>query len=283
MNSRTWLNLALVILVAASAALMFYLPGPDKPAPPPALTALTPGQITRIAIERNDQPTLTFVKEGPHWRMTAPLRMPANTFRVESLLDITRTPSHARLDAAAQDLTQFKLAAPRVRVRLNDLEIAFGDTDPLNQRRYVRIGPTLHLIDDSDYYNLIALPTVWVSNALLAPDSRLIALELPGRKLTRQADGSWQAAPPPASASSADAVPTLVNEWTHAQALEVKPYQAANAQAQVTLRLQGQPQPLRFEVLAYTPELILARPDLGVQYHLVAELAERLLIVRGEE
>lgn len=275
-NSRTWLNIALLILVIASAVLANYLPGLNEPAPPPALTALKRDQVTRIAIERPAQPPLKFSKEKGGWVMTAPLQVAANEFRIESLLDITETPSHGQFPSTGQDLAKFKLDKSPVRVRLNDTQIAFGDSEPLNQRRYVALGTAIHVIDDLDFQSLSAPPATWVSMFLLPRDAKLTELILPDLKLIRNKQDDWSLSPASTSIS-ADALNAFIDEWRHAQALDVKPYVEGPTQGSVQIQLARQSQPLRFTIMARKPDLILARPELGVQYHLSAESGERLL------
>jgi hypothetical protein len=278
MGSRTWLNLGLLILAGALAIVAVYLPGVKKPAPLPALTSLTPAAITSIRIERKAQPAIALKKEASGWRLTEPLQLPANTVVVESLLGLTQAASHAQWVAASLDLEKFKLKSPRIRVRLNDVELGFGDTEPLEGRRYVLAGNTVHLITDGYYPKLIAPPASFVSLALLPGPARLEDIELPGLTLTHDAQG-WSAQP----GASPDAVNTLVQEWTAAQALQVRPYNAPASQIKlvetITLRQEGTQPPLRFIIVSRAPELILARPELGVQYHLPQDAAQRLLML----
>lgn len=276
MNSRVWLNIGLLILTGALAIVAVYLPGVKKPPPLPALTSLTPAAITSIRIERKDQPAIALKKEASSWRLTEPLQLPANTVVVESFLGLAQTASHAQWATASLDLEKFKLASPRIRVRLNDVELGFGDTEALEGRRYVLAGNTVHLIDDGYYPKLIAPPAYFASLALLPGPEPLTQIELPGLTLTRNAKG-WSAQP----AAAPDAVNTLVQEWTVAQALQVSLYTAPVSQDKpeeiITLR-QGA-EPLRFLIVSRTPELILARPELGVQYHLPQDAAQRLLML----
>ncbi len=276
MGSRTWLNLGLLILASALAIVAVYLPGVKKPAPLPALTSLTPETIISIRIERKNQPAIALKKDISGWRLTEPLPLSANTMTVESLLGLTQAVSHARWPATNLDLEKFKLKSPRMRVRLNNVELGFGDTEALEGRRYVLAGTTVHLITDSYYPRLIAPPVSFVSLALLPDQTRLEQIELPGLRLTRGATG-WSAQP----SASPDAVNILVQEWTAAQALQVSLYTAPAAQINpvetITLRQQDAPTPLRFVIVSRTPELILARPELGVQYHFPQHAAQRLL------
>ena len=276
MNSRNGLNLALLVLVVAIALIALYLPGIKKPVPLPLLTQLLPEQITHIHIARGGQQDIDLVKNTQGWTMIAPLPMPANAFRIDGLLRLTQTRSQSQFPVTAQDLRKFNLDAPPIRVRLNDTEIAFGAMEPLNHQRYVLIGNTVHLIFDIQHVNLIAPPTVWISNSLLPPAAQLTELTLPSVTLTRQDNGHWSVSPA-STELSGDNINVLLDEWTHAQAVQVNPYANAPAQGEVTVRLRSDPNPIRFVITGRQPELILARTDLGVQYHLPAALADRLL------
>ncbi|MEO5573468.1 MAG: DUF4340 domain-containing protein [Gammaproteobacteria bacterium] len=276
MNSRVLLNLGLLVLAAIAGLVMVYLPGLEKPATPIALTSLKPAQVTHILMQRTGQADIRLVKQQQGWFMTAPLTLSANTASVDSLLELAQIESQQQFNARAQDLGKFNVAEPRVRVRLNDEEIAFGGTEPLQQRRYVLVNNTVHLINEVVYDSLLSAPTVWVSSALLPPASQLSSIELPGITLFKQSNGSWKLTPPQNNISS-DTINSLVDEWTHAQAQQVKPYTTGTAHGKVLLHLQSSKNPISFDIQARTPELILARPDLGVQYHLPAELSDRLL------
>ncbi len=277
MKSRTLLNLALLVLTGIAALVAVYLPGLTKPVSPTVLTTLQPDQVKEIQILRPGQPDIRLVKQATGWIMTSPYKLPANGMNVRPLLDdILQSHSQAQLAAGDHDLGKFQLAKPAVRLRLNNTEIAFGDIEPLAQRRYVLVKDTVHLISEAVYDRLIADPITWVSSALLPPGSKPVGLDLPELKLIKQTDGRWNLTPP-APDVSADVINQLIEEWTHAQALQVKPYEKGAAQGEVQVYLQPSGNPLGFKIIQRTPEFILARPDAGVQYHLTPELAERLL------
>lgn len=276
MGSRTWLNLTLLVLAVATALVAAYLPGIKKPLPPPTLTQLVPEQITHIHITREGQQDIDFIKDKQGWAMTAPLQIPANPLRIDALLRVAHVPSQSRFTALGQTLSKFSLDPPRVRLRLNDTEIAYGAMEPLNHQRYVLADNTVHLIFDTQQVYLTAAPTVWVSNNLLPVGAKIDQLALPDVTLSRQDNGRWSSSPA-TLALSADNINTLVDNWTHAQALQIRPYAGTAVQDQITLRLRNTPAPVHFYIIARAPEFILARIDLGLQYHLPIELADRLL------
>jgi hypothetical protein len=92
----------------------------------------------------------------------------------------------------------------------------------------------------------------------------------------RDAKDHWQAQPDK-PVLSADAIQTLIDAWQNAAALWVKPYAKGTPQGSITVQLTTPAQTLHFDIMARQPELILARPDLGLQYHFSAESAKALL------
>ena len=275
MNRRSVLNLALLGLVAGLAALVYWEPGVERPAAAPKLTALSPADVTTIVIRPQRGEEIRFERDQGAWMMRAPIATYANEFRIDALLGIAQADSHAQFDAGALDPAKFHLEPPATTLRLNDVELAFGDTEPLDHRRYVRVGKLVHLIDDDYYYRLQAGTPAFVSSQLLPPQAQPMRISLPDFSVER-ADGRWRltsASPQPAM----DALNAFVDEWRRAQAVEVDRYQGETAQGKVTIAFEGGAAPLEFLLLETAPEPVLARADLGLRYHLTAEQADRLL------
>jgi len=275
MNRRTALNLALLAAVAGLAALVYWEPGIERPAELPKLTSLAPADVTQIVIRPQRGAEIRLEKAQGAWMMHAPVAAHANEFRIEALLGITRADSHAQFDAGALDLAKFRLDAPATVLRLNDVELAFGGSEPLDNRRYVRAGAAVHLINEDYYYRLQTDYPAFVSNQLLPPQARPVQIRLPEFSVTR-AEGGWQLEPaqqPPAP----DALNAFVDEWRRAQAVEVDRYEGEAARGALRVSFDGGAAPLEFLLLETEPELVLARADLGLRYHLTAEQAQRLL------
>jgi hypothetical protein len=276
MTTRGILNLLLLLGVAALAAVAIYQPGIAPTPPPVKLTALTPQQISRIHIERTGKDPLTLQKQDGHWRIAEPRQLPADDGRVNSLLRLVQETSQARFPAKPEDLHKYKLDKPAATLTLDDQVFAFGDIDPINGRRYVQLGTTVHLTTDMYFYQLDADMSSFVSTHLLPEQASISALTLPDIALTRDTQGHWQVQPDKPGLS-ADAIQTLVDAWRTTTALWVKNYAKGSAQGSITMQLKEPAQELHFDIMARQPELILARPDLGLQYHLSAESAKALL------
>lgn len=278
MSRRALLNIGLLVLVLVLGLLAFYEPGLERPPAAVTLTALSPQNIKHIRIERQGAAPILLERRNDVWRMIEPLEVAANAVRIDSLLRVLKTPSHSRYGTAALDLTRLGLDPPKARLIVDGTTIGFGVTEPLNHRRYVLAADNVHLIDDIAYYYLTSDYTSFVSNALLEEDRKPVAIRLPDRALTLR-DGGWRADPQPPG-FSADAAVRLADAWRHAQAIEVRPYKSTGKDPFVTLTLEGAEDPLRFEIVAREPDLLLGRPDLGIQYLLPRSAAEDLFTLK---
>lgn len=276
MTARSVLNLLLLLGVAALGLVVVYQPGIAPPPPPVKLTSLKPDQITSIRIDHVGRPAIVMEKQAGHWRITAPRALPADDGRINSLLRLVQETSQARLPARPEDLRKYKLDHPNIRLTLDKTVFAFGDTDALNGRRYVQVGDTVHLITDMYYYQLDGDLASFVSTHLLPDKASITALTLPALALHRDAQGHWQMQPEKPGVS-ADALQTLIDAWRHSNALWVKPYKSGTSQGSVSVTLATPTETLHFDIMATQPELILARPDIGMQYHLSPDNAKTLL------
>ncbi len=111
------------------------------------LTPLAVEAVSHIRLTRNGQLIADLEKGDAGWRMVAPLRGPASTARVAELLQLPAARSFRRLPLPA-DPAPFGLRPPRAVFRYDQTELAFGDVEPVNHKRYVATGGRLHLIHD---------------------------------------------------------------------------------------------------------------------------------------
>lgn len=278
LGSRTLLNLGLLAIVALLALLALYEPGKEKPVAEPRVVDITSDGINTLRIERVNGPTIQLQREQGVWRMSEPLAIGVSDYRITSLLRIGELTSLKQFKATPEQLAQYGLQSPNATLIINGTtRIDFGNSTPIDQRRYLRIGDTVHLITDNYYYHLIGAPTTYASNNLLPGKEAPVRIELPGLLLAQQ-EGKWNATPQPAD-FSADQITQLIDHWRHAQALEVAPYDGRKGES-VQLTFAANDQPLEFLVTERTPELILARPDLKVQYHLLPSSAAELFTLK---
>jgi hypothetical protein len=274
MGARAWLNIWLAVALAVLVWVVWQEPG-HAPKPTAKLTALAPAAINQVTLV-NSSGTLELAKQDGHWRLQAPMAVAANPVRVEDLLQVASAESRSRFPAAGKDLAPFGLAKPSITLRLNDTELRFGTTTPVDQQRYVQIGDTIHLIDDQYSFDLSADVAAYVSRDLVPEGAQPVTVALPDFTLNRGKDGKWSATPAPPGVAEGE-MQALADAWREAQALRVAAYDKRPGQGTVTLSLVGGQAPLRYEIIARQPGLILARPDLGLQFYLPKEDAARLL------
>lgn len=283
MKNRWLLNLALVLLVVVMLAVVVYRPGTPPAPPAPALTSLSTDAITHLRVLRPNQPEIVLEKSQGAWFMVAPHKARANLFRVNNLLALATAKSASHFDAPTTDLVKYGLDQPETRVWLNDQEIRFGSMHPINPQYYVLVNGQVHLIASRYYSGAALAPADFFSHQLLDDGLKPAAFSLPGLKLILDTHGAWQATPANKELSS-DRINTLVDEWRHAQALSVNEYSGKPAHEHAIIRFSAD-SPLKeldIGILAHKPELILYRPDEGLEYHFPEDVGTRLLELKPD-
>ena len=270
MKSRLALNLGLLALIAVLTAVAVLKPG-KKEEPQPTLVAGELNSLNRVTLQNKD--TLTFEKKDGLWVLTAPFAAPVNQVRMRQLVEVGQAVSSARYPIKPEELAQFGLDRPQATLTLGDTTLQFGNTDPINMRRYVRIGDTLHLVDDNFFHHLTASATDYVDKKLIPEGAKIRQIELPGLKIMKGAEGRWTAEP--AGDGKTDWA-ELASTWATARAIEVKRLEKDTPGETIRVTL-NEGSPIEFLILRKQPSLTLARRDLGLQYEITADTARDLL------
>jgi hypothetical protein len=276
MKSRLILNLALLIVIAVLAAVAFFEPGKKKPETTP-LASVDENALTAITLQNKD--TITFEKQNAHWRLTQPFNAPANDIRVRQLIGIAEANSEAQYPVKADDLAKFELDKPKATLILDATTMKFGGSDPINMRRYVQIGDTLHLVTDDFFHHLTASATDYVDKKLLPEDAKIKEIFIPGLKATLGQDGKWTLEPP---AEPNQSISDLLNAWNTARAIDVKRAEQAPQGDVVRITL-AEGSPVEFFIAQREPDLLLVRTDLGLQYEVTGNAAKQLLSLQKPE
>lgn len=273
MKSRLLLNLVLLAIVLVLAALVVYEPGVEEPQVI-HLTDLDESTIDHIVLENKD--AIVFEKREGHWWLTAPFSAPANEIRVRQLLDIANAESEARYPLKPEEQGKFELDKPKAKLTLGTVKLVFGGSDPIDMRRYVWVGETLHLVNDDFSHHLTAPATDYVDKKLLPENAKIQELLLPGIKGSKGQDGHWTIEP----SSDADAgIDELITAWQTARAIDVKRLDQP-AQGDIARIGFSDHGPVEFVILQREPDLVLARPDWGLKYTVTAESAKSLLTLQ---
>lgn len=148
-------SLILLLLLPVLVAITWFKPGLEQPQTA-ALTPLLPDEINTIQISNHRGESIKLQRENGHWVMQQPISNKANSHRINELLGISQTPSHTSFNSKDRSLADYGLNPPHFVLQLNELKLQFGNIEPLYQRRYVKIGDQIHLIDDGFQHHLLA-------------------------------------------------------------------------------------------------------------------------------
>jgi hypothetical protein len=273
MQSRALLNIALFLLVVLLAVYMYDTDQQQQSSSKnEQLTQLPADEVTRISI-RHNQRHIELSREDGKWRMLQPIKVAADSFRIDTLLNMLNTVSHAAYSATDIELGKYELSEASTSISFNDVSIDFGIVNPINNYRYVRINNTVHLIDDHFYPLLSSQTGTLVARELIASDAVIEKLVLPEQTLYRDDDNFWHSS----NDINPDAITETLYHWQNSQAFGVHNYMQRDSLAEISVFLAGENQPVRFYVTDTEPWLILARPELDIEYHFNLEFYGSLL------
>ena len=274
LDSRSRLILILAATVAALALLAWLKPGLKTPDVDTPLLAQAPA-ATQLRIAPTGATAAELTRAADGWHMTAPLALRADDAAIGDLLQLLAMPADAGFPATG-DLSRYGLDRPGIRLTIEGTELDFGGTQPIDQRRYVLLDGRVHLVNPVLFYRLAQNAYDWLDKRLLPEGSEVMAIQLPQATVTRDAQGRWQIAPADKS-FDAGALAKLAQDWQQARADNVAAIGRHAVEGEVALSLKGTAAPLRFQIYKDADSLVLARPDLGLQYQL--DSADRAVLL----
>ena len=248
--------------------------------PKPSITGLRAEDIESIEVKTADA-SLSLKREGNGWIIETPIRWPANNVNVERLLDIVNSQTESRLDAAEIDLATLGLDFPKAMLRLNDTRVLFGATNNIGGRRYTMIESTVFLIPDNHLPFISQGLAGMVDRRLLPRNLGLTSLKLPGLQLARNAEDIWETMAE--SDYSPQQITQLVGNWQGLEASRIKAYKASTTPRQKIEAAFESGQNQEFFLMSIDPEIIVANPGIGLQYHFSADHYYQLIALRRDE
>jgi hypothetical protein len=266
MKSRWLINLVLITAVAALALVAWYEPGIETASEPEPVSSLDPDQVHRVRIERAARDDLVLNRsDDDGWVIEHRPPLPADDAQVAALTRLAAQEAVRSYPAAELELGSLALKPPQATVTLNHARFDFGNTEPLEGLRYLSTGDRVHLVPDLYQHLVDADFSLFVRRRLLPDPAVITALSLPGLSLAKSGH-EWTVEPE--QEVGADELQRLVDNWAHATALGITPADPGAEGEPVTLTLKDPAQPVRFLISARKPELVLIRPDLGLEYHM---------------
>lgn len=278
---RKTLNIVLATAAVALAAAVYFSQKKEDQGPP--LTPITAATLDRVSLEHPGSPTVKLERKGGLWKITEPVQADADPFEVNAFIDLAKQEVKKSLELNAVSLKDLGLTTPAYTVTLNDQKIGFGAQEPIQARRYLLVGGKVALVEDPPAEALDADYSDLVSRTLLPTTAEIQSIALPGLNIAKSADAkSWILAPEDANAG-ADARQKLIDSWKSARALwnAALPKDGIKGD-DVSVTLKGGTV-IKFVVTARDPQLVIARPDIGVSYTLSKELVDEMLKLQDKE
>lgn len=146
---KSWLRLAIAVVVLAVVIGFLYWPPKAKPAAAAkALVTVTSDQVQRVAIEQPGQPAVEATRSGSDWKLDQPYSFAADSATLASLINSLGNITDAQaVGDSKPNLASFGLDQPAtVELGLADGKshtFAFGATSPTGGNVYLRVdnGP----------------------------------------------------------------------------------------------------------------------------------------------
>jgi len=266
MKSRWAINIVLLVAIGILSLVVRFGPDIDKEPETDSITSLKKGQLRRVHINRPVREDLVLVKnDAGRWDIEHTPALPTDSLQVNTLLRLAEQKAVRSYPVDELELTQLQLAPPYASVILNDTAVEIGNLDPLDGLRYVRVADRVHLIPDT-YIQLIELSyTQYVRRRLFEKGSRIEAITLPGFSL-RKAEQDWDVEPE--QAISADDLQAFIERWQDATSINIQTAGPAEGNETVEITLAGNAGSIKFLIASREPELVLVRPDFGIQYRM---------------
>lgn len=264
MHTRILMNLILLFCIIGIAIFLFTREEQKIEQVDIVLTEIDPKTVQTIHIKKRNVEDIIFYKKEQHWYMQQPFNLHADHTRIDLMLQLLQAHSYMRFSAADHDLTRFMLAAPEISILFDETQIFFGAPHPLDKKtRYVRSKDTVHIINDSLFYHLQAPATFFLEPKLIPLDASIQAIHFSEITITENATLKEHK--------------QVLKAWAATEAIAVRNYEEIPAINYIELTL-STGTTIRFTIIAEKPNLILARIDQNIQYHIGSDTADQLFL-----
>ena len=271
MQKKIILNLFLLIIVCALANVIYFSETKNNKLEP--LSTLDATSINEITIKHNAYTTVINKHHRNHWIISHPVKVDANEFRINAILKLINAPIHSQYSPDDIDVSTIGLDTPSTSISFNNHNILFGTINPATGLRYVQFNNIIYTLEDV-YYPLISSHFgTLVSLNLLPFDSKVKKLILVNQTIARNDNGLWQSN----ITINADNIAKAIDDWQTKQAFGVHEYIERNTLGDVFIYTDTSLEPISYQITDIDPWLIIARPGLGLEYHLDIEAYDQLI------
>lgn len=281
MFSRRWIiNYVLMVLVIIFTYIGNRYSITTETPPHLRISGLKPTDINTVEIQTASA-SLTLQRDPDGWLVESPIRWPANNINIARLLNIVNSQPDSRLPANEINLATVGLQFPQAMLRFNDTQLLFGATNNIGGRRYLMVDSTVFLLADVHLpffsQGLVSI----IDRRLLPPRYSLSRIKLPEFEINRDANEHWQVIGK--SNLAKEQITRLATNWQQLEASQIKLFKADTTPRQKLLVELQDGRQLEFFVMSIEPEIIIAHPGIGLQYHFPADFYYQLLSLNPDE
>ncbi len=270
MLSRRWLiNYLLIALIGLFIYAGNRYQATNGFSPVNSISSLKPQDIHTVVIETPNNSQIVLRNTGNQWLFEKPVQWPADNTTVERLISIVQSKSDSRLPADEIELATLGLDSPKVTLMLNDTRIEFGTTNNIGQRRYVKIAATIYLLPDLHLHFITQGLIGLIDRRLLPRSISLKSLKLADLILSKSSNDSWQGEA--VGEAEKERLNTLGNNWQTLRAGRINTYDNSKLPEQIIIGRLEDGSEIDFFLMTIKPEIVIARPDLDLQYHFSAK------------
>lgn len=238
------------------------------------ISEISTDSINTITITRSGRKNIQLQKTNSHWQVMQPIQAQANEKRIALLLSLLEHSAQQRLDIEDKtDLEQYGLKIPQFSLVLNESIFEFGDPSPIQKGRYVKYNNLIYVIDDAITHLINSSANSFIDNQLIKKTHKLVKLELPNTTF-ELIDGHWQSN----NDDSQDYILNVVENWQHAQAIQVLSMTETTPSADIKLWFDNKTKPLRLAMRLNQQNLSLYDIDAQLNYQFTSNFARALLL-----
>lgn len=281
MLSKRWIvNYVLLVLIAALTYAGLRVNEESGSEASAGISKLTAEEIDALEIETGDS-LIRLVRRDGAWTIESPINWPAQDASIERLLGIVDMQANALGDAAGVDLAPLGLHQPVATLRFNDSQLLFGTNNNIGARRYAMIESKVYLLPDA-HLPFISQGLAGVIDRHLLPQ-RFVpqSLQLPDFDIQRSDDNDWHSPQAPHLASVR--LGQLVANWQSLKASRVTRYTPGAASLKVIGLQLADGQSMEFLLMSTDPEIVIAHPQIGLQYHFRSDYYNQLISPNDDE
>lgn len=279
MDKRLWINIGLLGLIILLCIIVLNS-GDEAKLELTRLSDIDQNEIVQIKVLRKDLEDFEFNKQNETWQLSSPKQFRANSARINAMLRMLNVESYGQLNPADVDLMQLGLAEPIVIMKLNNHEFKFGNTDAMDQRRYILFDGKIHLSNDFLYQQLMTNAAFFADPKLLPENFKINSIQFPENKI-ESINGQWQLET--LMDISPDQLKRIIFNWENASAISADKYEPVeSSEPESVIKISSNNnESIRFVIVSSEPHLILGRKDLGIQFHMGSDETEKLLLIES--